>query len=100
MSCSINLNSNPSDPEYFNDPSDMLKKITKYLIEGVVVGIVAKWISSHKLSIQEISIISLTAAGTLILLDVYSPAVSASYRHGLGLALGAKTILNVADKSN
>jgi len=94
MSCSINLD-NPFDPEYFNDPSEILKKITKYLIEGVVVGIVAKWVATYKLSIQEIAIISLTAAGTLILLDVYSPSVSAGYRQGLGIAIGAKTILDI-----
>ena len=71
MSCKI---SNPFDSDN-NDPSDMLKKITKYLIQGVVVGVVTKWITSHKLSIQEISIISLTAAGTLIFLDIFSPSI-------------------------
>jgi len=93
MSCSPS----PISSEYFNDPSEMLKKITKYFIEGVVVGLVSRWISNNKLSIQEISIISLTAAGTLILLDIYSPTVSSGYRQGIGIALGAKTIMNITN---
>lgn len=83
------------DMEYHNDPSEMLKRITKYLIEGVIVAIIARWISSYKLTLQEISTIALTASATFILLDIYSPSVSDGYRQGIGLALGAKTILAI-----
>ena len=91
MSC----NSIKLEPEYYNDPSEIMKRIFKYLIEGVVVAIIARWISSHKLTLQEIATIALTASATFILLDTYSPSVSAGYRQGLGLVLGAKTILPI-----
>jgi hypothetical protein len=57
------------------DPSLFLKKIMKYLIQGIVVAVVSKWISSQKLSIKEIAIISLSATTSFILLDLYSPSI-------------------------
>lgn len=79
--------------EYYNDPSEFIKKLTKYIIEGTVVALVAKWVSSKKLTLQEIGIISLMASSTFILLDLYSPSISAGYRQGVGLVLGAKSVL-------
>lgn len=83
-----------NETEYYNDPSELLKKITKYLIEGVVVALVTKWIASKNLTVQEIAIISLTATGTFLLLDLYSPTIAVGYRNGIGIAIGAKTVLN------
>jgi hypothetical protein len=81
------------EQEYYNDPSEIMKRSMKYLIEGVVVAMIARWVSTNKLNLQEISIIALTASATFVLLDTYSPSVSAGYRQGLGLALGASTIM-------
>lgn len=57
------------------DLTNVPKKITKYFILAIVVGITAKWISSQKLSLQEIAIISLSATSCFILLDLYSPSI-------------------------
>jgi hypothetical protein len=80
-------------PEYYTDPNEMIKKITKYLIEGFVIALVLRWLPSNNLSVKEIAVISLIASGTLIMLDTYSPTISSGYRNGIGLALGAKTVL-------
>lgn len=85
--------SDPLKQEYYNDPSEFLKKLTKYVIEGTVVAVIAKWISSKKLELNEIAIIGLTASVTFLLLDIYSPSISMGYRNGIGLALGVKTII-------
>lgn len=96
MNCNKNNNNEEYDnEEYHTDPSELLKKITKYLIEGVVVALVTKWVASKQLSIQEIAIISLTATVTFMLLDIYSPSIAIGYRNGIGIAIGAKTILNI-----
>jgi hypothetical protein len=79
--------------EYYTDPNEMIKKITKYLIEGFVVALVLRWLPSSNLSLKNIAIVSLVASGTLIILDTYSPVISKGYRSGIGLALGAKTVL-------
>jgi hypothetical protein len=89
MSCTNKLNE-----EYYNDPSELLKKITKYLVEGIVVALVVRWIPSKNLSLKEIAIISLSATATLVILDLYSPTISYGYRNGIGLALGAKSVLS------
>jgi len=81
-------------PEYYTDSNEMIKKLTKYFIEGFVVALVLRWVPSRNLSVKEIAIISLVASGTLILLDTYSPKISNSYRNGIGLALGAQTVLS------
>ena len=61
---------------YQNYKNQNINKIFKYLIQAIIVGLTAKWISSHKLTNQEIIIISLVSAGTFILLDLYSPTIS------------------------
>lgn len=80
-------------PEYYTDTNEIIKKITKYLIEGFVVALVLRWLPSSNLSLKNIAIVSLIASGTLIMLDTYSPTISHGYRSGIGLALGAKTVL-------
>lgn len=65
--------------EYFyQDSNESIKKVFRYLVIAFVVGLVAKWISTKKLTIQEILIISLTSSLTLLLLDVYSPIIVSS----------------------
>ena len=85
---------NHTCPEYYTDSNEIIKKITKYFIEGFVVALVLRWVPSRNLSIKEIAIISLVASGTLIMLDTYSPRISTGYRNGIGLALGAQTMLS------
>ena len=69
----------------------MLFRFIKYLIEGMVVALVAHWIpSKFKLSIKEIATIALTASATFSVLDYVAPSFSASARAGTGLGIGAK----------
>lgn len=90
MSCN---NNKQSEKVYYTDPSEFIKKLTKYLVEGIVVAIITRWIASKSLTLQEIAIISLTASMTFMLLDIYSPSIAVGYRNGVGIALGAKTVI-------
>lgn len=91
--CGITKSSNNVEPEYYTDTNEIIKKLTKYLIEGFVVALVLRWLPSKNLTIKEIAIVSLIASGTLIMLDTYSPTISHGYRNGIGMALGAHTVL-------
>lgn len=77
------------------DFGEIVIRILKYLIEGIVVGIAAFFVSK-KLSWDEVMIIATTAAATLAVLDLYSPSISGATRLGAGLGLGTRLIgLNV-----
>lgn len=73
---------------YTFDTREMFKRLVKYLMEGVVVGIVAAILPSKQLSPQEIILLGLTAASIFALLDLVAPAISAGARQGVGLGVG------------
>ena len=73
---------------YTFDTEELFKRLVKYLMEGLVVGIVAAVLPSKSLSFQEILLLALTAASIFAILDLIAPAIGASARQGVGLATG------------
>jgi ABC-type Co2+ transport system permease subunit len=70
------------------DFSELIKRAIKYLVEGLVVAIVAVLVPKKALNVEEIVIIALTAAATFSILDVFIPSMGSSVRQGAGLGLG------------
>jgi hypothetical protein len=70
------------------DFRELVKRVVKYLVEGFIVAIVAIVVPKKSLNVQEIIIISLTAAATFSILDVFIPSMGSSVRQGAGLGLG------------
>jgi ABC-type Co2+ transport system permease subunit len=70
------------------DFAELVKRAIKYLVEGLVVAIVAVLVPKKALNVEEIIIISLTAAATFSILDVFIPSMGSSVRQGAGLGLG------------
>jgi len=68
--------------------SELVKRIVKYLVEGLVVAFVAILIPHKPLHAEEIIILALTAAATFSILDVFIPSMGSSARQGAGLGLG------------
>lgn len=73
---------------YTFDTEELFKRLVKYLMEGLVVGIVAAVLPSKSLTFQEILLLALTAASIFAILDLVAPAIGASARQGVGLATG------------
>ena len=67
---------------------ELVKRIIKYLVEGLMVAIAAYAIPKRSLNIEEIVLIALTAAATFSILDTYVPSMGASARSGTGLGIG------------
>jgi len=67
---------------------ELVKRIIKYLVEGLMVAIAAYAIPKRSLNIEEIILIALTAAATFSILDTYIPSMGASARSGTGLGIG------------
>ena len=68
---------------------ELVKRIIKYLVEGLMVAIAAYAIPKRSLNFEEIVLIALTAAATFSILDTYVPSMGATARSGAGFGIGA-----------
>jgi ABC-type Co2+ transport system permease subunit len=71
------------------DLTELVKRAIKYLIEGLVIGLICLILPKKQLQVEEVVIIALTAAATFSILDVFIPSMGVSARNGTGLSLGA-----------
>lgn len=77
--------------EMFN-VEKLFKNAFKYLIEGLMVAIVAFAIPKRSLNMEEIILIALTAAATFSILDTYAPVMGSTARSGAGFGIGANLV--------
>jgi ABC-type Co2+ transport system permease subunit len=71
---------------------ELVKRIIKYLVEGLMVAIAAFAIPKRSLNIEEIILIALTAAATFSILDTYIPSMGVTARSGAGFGIGANLV--------
>tara|TARA_B110001452_G_scaffold267511_1_gene277764 strand:- start:449 stop:700 length:252 start_codon:yes stop_codon:yes gene_type:complete len=71
---------------------ELVKRAIKYLVEGLMVAIVAFVIPQKPLKFDEIAIIALMAAATFSILDTFVPSMGASARSGAGFGIGANLV--------
>jgi ABC-type Co2+ transport system permease subunit len=74
------------------DLGELLRRIVKYLVEGLMVAIAAYAIPKRSLNLDEVMLIALTAAATFSILDTYIPSMGVSARSGAGFGLGANLV--------
>jgi hypothetical protein len=78
------------------DVGDLVSRVVKYALEGLVVAIAAFWLpkfmGGKSLPLSQIGMIGLVALATFAILDVYAPSVGASARNGAGFGIGAKLV--------
>ena len=68
--------------------NELIKRVIKYLVEGLVVAIAAFAIPKKSLNMEEIACLALMAAATFAILDTYIPSMGVSARQGTGLGVG------------
>lgn len=78
------------DPMF--DIGELVKRIIKYLVEGLMVAIAAYAIPKRSLNLEEIGLIALTAAATFSILDTYVPSMGVTARSGAGFGIGANLV--------
>lgn len=73
---------------------ELVKRAIKYLVEGLMVAVVAFVVPPEKrqLKLDEILIIALMASATFSILDVFVPTMGASARTGAGFGIGANLV--------
>ena len=74
------------------DLGELVKRAIKYLVEGIMVAIVASVVPKQQLKMEEVGLIALTAAATFSILDTYVPSMAVSARSGAGFGIGAKLV--------
>jgi ABC-type Co2+ transport system permease subunit len=72
--------------------SELVKRLIKYLVEGLMVAIAAYAIPKRSLNVEEIVLIALTGAATFSILDTYLPAMASTARSGAGFGIGANLV--------
>jgi hypothetical protein len=70
------------------DFPELIKRIVKYMIEGLIVAIAAFAIPKQSMNMMEIGLLALTAAATFSILDTFIPSMGVSARNGTGLGIG------------
>ena len=68
--------------------AELIRRMIKYLVMGLMVSIAAYAIPKRSLNIEEIVLLALTAAATFSILDTYIPSMGVSARTGTGLGIG------------
>jgi ABC-type Co2+ transport system permease subunit len=68
--------------------NELIKRIIKYLVEGLMVAIAAYVIPKKSMNLEEVASLALTAAATFAILDTYIPSMGVSSRQGTGLGIG------------
>jgi len=74
------------------DVMEFVKRIIKYLVEGLMVAIAAYAIPKRSLNLEEIGMLALTAAATFAILDTYVPTIGVTTRAGAGFGIGANLV--------
>jgi ABC-type Co2+ transport system permease subunit len=70
------------------DVKEIVVRVIKYVLEGLVVALAAWLIPSKKPQLEEILTVGLVAAATFSLLDLFSPSIGTYSRVGAGLGVG------------
>lgn len=65
-----------------------IQNLVRYIVEGIGVAIAAYVIPNRRTKINEVAVISLSAALTLFILDLFSNDIAKGGRLGAGLGIG------------
>jgi len=76
----------------FFDVQEIIRRIIKYLIEGLMVAIAAYAIPKKSMNFEEIALLALVAAATFSILDTYLPSMGVTARTGAGFGIGANMV--------
>lgn len=72
---------------------DLLTALLKYLVEGLVVALVAVIVlNPKKPNFGEILTIGVAAFATFALLDTFTPGIGVTARQGAGFGIGANLV--------
>ena len=72
--------------------AEIINRVIKYLIEGLVIAAAAIFIPKRALPLDEVATLAVLAAVVFAVLDAVSPSVGVTTRQGAGIGLGFKLV--------
>ena len=72
--------------------AEIVNRIIKYLIEGLVIAAAAILIPKKSLPLDEVATLAVLAAVVFAILDAVSPSIGVTARQGAGFGLGANLV--------
>jgi len=72
--------------------AEVVNRVIKYLIEGLVVAAAAIFIPRKSLPLDEVATLAVLAAVVFAILDAVSPSMGVTSRQGEGLGIGFKLV--------
>jgi glycerate kinase len=72
--------------------AEVVNRVIKYLIEGLVVAAAAIYIPKKALPMEEVATLAVLAAVVFAILDAVSPSIGVTARQGAGFGLGANLV--------
>ena len=78
--------------DYTLDFEEIVRRVFKYLVEGLAVAVAAYYIPSRNMNLREVAMIGLTAAAIFSILDMYAPSIADAARQGAGFGIGANQV--------
>ncbi|NBR60294.1 MAG: hypothetical protein EBT86_01345 [Actinobacteria bacterium] len=72
--------------------AEVVNRVIKYLIEGLVIAAAAIYIPKKALPMEEVATLAVLAAVVFAILDAVSPSIGVTARQGAGFGLGANLV--------
>jgi hypothetical protein len=72
--------------------AEIINRIIKYLIEGLVIAAAAIFIPKRALPMDEVATLAVLAAVVFAMLDAVSPSMGVTARQGASFGLGANLV--------
>lgn len=72
--------------------AEIVNRVIKYLIEGLVIAAAAIFIPKKALPMDEVATLAVMAAVVFAILDAVSPSVGVTARQGAGFGIGANIV--------
>jgi hypothetical protein len=72
--------------------AEIVNRVIKYLIEGLVIAAAAIFIPRKALPLDEVATLAVLAAVVFAILDAVSPSIGVTARQGAGFGLGANLV--------
>ena len=72
--------------------AEIVNRVIKYLIEGLVIAAAAIFIPKRALPLDEVATLAVLAAVVFAILDAVSPSVGVTTRQGAWLGLGFRLV--------
>jgi hypothetical protein len=72
--------------------AEIVNRVIKYLIEGLVIAAAAIFIPKRALPMDEVMTLAVLAAVVFAILDAVSPSIGVTARQGAGFGLGANLV--------